>query len=115
MESGDLDFSTRIIHSEGHDKPLHAHVTPIFQTSSFVFDTPEEGRALFAGEKSGFIYSRLGNPTVQAFENLMAVAEEGKSGVAFGSGMGAVSASLFPFLKAGDSIIVGDTLYGMLS
>ncbi|KAH7824722.1 Methionine gamma-lyase 1 [Monocercomonoides exilis] len=111
-EEKQLAFETRALHCDGHGKPMHAHVWPIFQTSSFVFDSPEHGRALFAGEQQGHIYSRLGNPTVEALENTVKELEGGHASFAFGSGMGAITCSTMPFLHAGEHIIVGDTLYG---
>ncbi|KAK2964490.1 methionine gamma-lyase [Blattamonas nauphoetae] len=105
-------FESRCLHADGHDKPLQSHSQPIFQTSSFVFESPEEGRQLFAGEKKGHIYSRIGNPTVEAFEKLMTSLENGFGAIAFSSGMAAAMGCSFPFLQAGDHAIVGDTLYG---
>lgn len=107
-----MDFETQVLHSAEHDKPLNSHIMPIFQTASFYFDSTEQGGALFAGKEQGHIYSRLGNPTVEQVEHVMAVLEEGKEGIAYGSGMGAVSASLLSFLNTGDHVIAGNTLYG---
>jgi len=91
---------------------MNAHVFPIFQTSTFVFDSVQQGADLFAGKEKGYIYTRLGNPTVNQFENLIAKMEGGCGAAAFGAGMGAISSSVWPFLKAGDHVIWGDTLYG---
>ncbi|KAJ4459015.1 methionine gamma-lyase [Paratrimastix pyriformis] len=107
-----FSFETRCLHADGHNKPMNSHVWPIFQTSTFMFDSPDQGADLFAGRAEGHIYSRIANPTVQAFERIMANIEEAAGSVAFGSGMGAVSAATTPFLKAGDTILIGDTLYG---
>ncbi|KAK2962730.1 methionine gamma-lyase [Blattamonas nauphoetae] len=105
-------FATVAAHADGHDKPMHSHTWPIFQTSSFVFDSPEHGARLFAGEESGHIYSRLGNPTVEAFERVMSQLEEGDRTCAFSSGMATIMHCTMPFLKSGDDMICGDTLYG---
>lgn len=51
-----LTFQTRVLHADGHDKPLNAHTMPIFQTSTFIFDSPDQGAALFAGKATGHIY-----------------------------------------------------------
>ncbi|MCU0722819.1 MAG: PLP-dependent transferase, partial [Planctomycetes bacterium] len=67
-----LDFATRALHAEGHGKPLHAHATPICQTSTFAFESPEHGADLFAKKAQGHIYTRLGNPTTQALETVVA-------------------------------------------
>lgn len=107
-----LSFESRVLHAEGHDYPYHTHTFPIFQTSAFIFDSPEHGRALFAGEVPGHIYSRLANPTVETLEKMLANLEQGKFGLCFGSGMSATMCATMPFLKNGDSMIIGDTLYG---
>jgi methionine-gamma-lyase len=112
MESRKLGFTTRQIHAEGHIKPMLSHTCPIFQSSTFVFESPEQGASLFAGEIEGHIYTRLGNPTTEALERTLANLEGGEKAVAFASGMAAIEASLLPFLKAGDHIVSGDTLYG---
>jgi methionine-gamma-lyase len=105
-------FSTNQIHLEGHKKPFNAHSFPIFQTSTFYFDSPEHGAELFSGKGDGYIYTRLGNPTIDAVEKVVAGLEGGFGSTATSSGMSAVFASVFPFVKAGDHIVVSDTLYG---
>jgi len=105
-------FSTRQIHAEGHSKPFNAHTFPIFQTSTFYFDTPEKGAELFQGQADGYIYTRLGNPTIDTVEKVVADLEGGAGSTATSSGMAAVLASVFSFLNAGDHIVVSDTLYG---
>lgn len=86
--------------------------TPIYQTSTFTFETAEQGERRFAGEEDGFIYSRLGNPTVRALEEKMAVLEGGEEGLAFGSGMAAVSTILTALTKASDHILCSLGVYG---
>ncbi len=105
-------FTSRALHAEGHEKAANAHAMPIFQTSTFYFDTPEQGADLFAGRARGHIYTRIGNPTVEAFERVVADLEGGEGAVAFSSGMAAIFASLMSFLNAGDHVVSGDTLYG---
>jgi methionine-gamma-lyase len=112
MDKKKLGFTTRQIHGEGHGKPLNAHTRPIFQTSTFVFDSPEQGAALFAGEAEGHIYTRLANPTTEALERTLANLEGCESAVVFSSGMAAIEGALLPFVKAGDHIICGDVAYG---
>lgn len=113
----DWSFDTITVQSDGnHKRPANSHAVPIFQTSSFTFDTPDDGRKLFAGEKYGHVYSRIGNPTVEALETSLAALEvepgsEGY-GISFSSGMGAVTAVVLSLLEAGDHIIVGNVLYG---
>jgi methionine-gamma-lyase len=112
MDKKKLGFTTRQIHAEGHKKPALAHVMPIFQSSTFVFESPEMGAKLFAGEAEGHVYTRLGNPTTEALERTLANLEEGEDAIAFASGLAAVEASTLSILSAGDHIISGDTLYG---
>lgn len=96
-------------HSQGEYGPLS---TPIYQTSTFVFDSVEQGAERFAGESQGHIYSRLGNPTVDELEARMALLEQTEAAAAFGSGMGAVSAAVLGLLKQGDHLITSHRLYG---
>ncbi|KAH7826332.1 Methionine gamma-lyase 2 [Monocercomonoides exilis] len=112
MAAKQPSIETLVLHADGHDKPLKSHANPIFQTSSFVFDSPEHGRQLFAGEEKGHIYSRIGNPTIETFEKMMTVLEQGSGAVAFSSGMAAIMGCTLPHLRAGDHLIIGDTLYG---
>ncbi|CDQ18715.1 Methionine gamma-lyase [Halobacillus karajensis] len=86
--------------------------TPIFQTSTFSFGTAAEGARRFAGEEEGYIYTRLGNPTVRALEDRIAVLEGGERGLAFASGMAAVSAVLIALTKTGDHVLCSNGLYG---
>nr|WP_277585566.1 methionine gamma-lyase [Psychrobacillus antarcticus] len=85
---------------------------PLYQTSTFAFETAEQGERRFAGEEPGGIYSRLGNPTVQVLEDRMAAMELGEGALAFGSGMAAVSTILVHLTKAGDHILCTRGIYG---
>ncbi len=93
-------------------KTTGSHIQPLYQTSTFVFDSAEQGAARFAGEESGYIYSRLGNPTVRCLEEKMALLEEGEDATIYGSGMAAVSASILAFVEQGDHIVAQQCLYG---
>ncbi|WP_050613987.1 methionine gamma-lyase [Bacillus testis] len=106
-------FETAVIH-HGYDSKQHAGSlsVPLYQTSTFTFENAEQGEQRFAGEADGFIYSRLGNPTVRVLEEKMAILEGGEAALAFGSGMAAVSAVLLSLTKAGDHIICSQGLYG---
>jgi len=112
MAGGPHGFMSRALHAEGHEKSLNAHSVPIFQTSTFYFDTPDQGADLFAGRSRGHIYTRIGNPTVEAFERVVANLEGGDASVAFSSGMAAIHGTLMSRLSAGDHVLSGDTLYG---
>ncbi|MGY0693337.1 methionine gamma-lyase [Virgibacillus sp. FSP13] len=106
-------FETSVIH-EGYDAKdmLGSLTTPLFQTSTYTFDTAEQGERRFAGDEDGYIYSRLGNPTVTVLEERIAALEGGERGLAFGSGMAAVSAVLVALTKANDHIVCSSGLYG---
>ncbi|MGE8203363.1 methionine gamma-lyase [Heyndrickxia sp. NPDC080065] len=106
-------FETEVIHG-GYTSLQHegSLVPPLFQTSTFTFPTAEDGERRFAGETEGYIYSRLGNPTVKVLEERMAALEQGEMALAFGSGMAAVSATLFYLTKTGDHILCSEGIYG---
>ncbi|WP_243296670.1 methionine gamma-lyase [Bacillus litorisediminis] len=106
-------FETQAIHS-GYDslKFQGSLVPPLYQTSTFTFPTAEEGELRFAGESDGYIYSRLGNPTVKVLEDKIAALEQAEAALAFGSGMAAVSATLFYLTKTGDHILCSEGIYG---
>ena len=89
-----------------------ALITPIYQTSTFKFNTVEQGGNRFSGKEDGYIYSRLGNPSVTQAEAIIANLEQGEACAGTASGMGAISATLWSLIKAGDEIVASDTLYG---
>lgn len=106
-------LETKAIHAGRVGDPSFGSLaTPIHQTSTFVFDNVQQGANRFAGEEGGFIYSRLGNPTVLELEQRMAALENTEAAAAFGSGMGAVSATLLANLKKGDHLVASAALYG---
>lgn len=106
-------FATTAIHA-GHrrDPEFGALATPIFQTSTYCYDTVEEGGEVFAGNTPKYAYSRTANPTVATFERKIACLEGAEMAVATGSGMGAISSALIGLLHAGDHVVTADTLYG---
>ena len=113
MNERDLGFATQAIHVGALNlKPYSPLATPIFQTSTFVFDSCEQGAQRFAGEAEGYIYTRVGNPTQSVLETRLAALEKGEAALITASGMGAISAVLWTFLQAGDHVIAGGTLYG---
>lgn len=108
-----VDFETLIIHAgQEPDKAYGSLATPIYQTSTFCFETVEEGAAKFANQIPGFVYSRGGNPTTRAFELKCAAMEGGEDAVAAASGMGAVGSVMTSFLKPGDHAIFDTAVYG---
>ena len=106
-------FGTKAIHAGNvKDSQYGALTTPIFQTSTFVFDSCEQGGRRFAGAESGYIYTRLGNPTTSILEAKIAALENGEACVAAASGMGAISSALWSVAAAGKHIVADGTLYG---
>ncbi|WP_406671903.1 methionine gamma-lyase [Natronospira sp.] len=106
-------FATRAIHY-GYD-PLEeqgALTPPMHVTSTFAFDSAEQGAARFAGEEAGHFYSRISNPTVELLEKRMAALEGAEAALGFASGMGAITALMWSFLRPGDELIADTTLYG---
>jgi len=88
------------------------HSTPVYLTSSFIFDSAEEMRAAFADETNANIYSRFSNPNTTEFINKMVALENAEAGVATASGMSAVFASFMALLKNGDHLICCDAVFG---
>lgn len=113
MNKSKLHKDTLVIH-EGYDDTEHhgSLAVPLYQTSTYSFETAEQGEKRFSGEEAGNIYSRLGNPTVRILEERMAALENGAGALAFGSGMAAVSSILVHLTKAGDHIICSRGIYG---
>ena len=88
------------------------HSTPLYLTSSFVFDNAEEMRAAFADEKDANIYSRFSNPNVTEFEQKLAALEGTEDCFATSSGMSAITASFLAFLKSGDHLLACSSIFG---
>jgi O-succinylhomoserine sulfhydrylase len=88
------------------------HSVPLYLTSSFMFDDTEQGRALFADEIEGNIYSRFSNPNVTEFIQKMCSLEKAEAGVAFATGMAAVFAGFAALLSSGDHIVASRSLFG---
>lgn len=109
----DKGYDTLIIHAgQSPDPATGALATPIYQTSTFVFASAEQGAARFALEEEGYIYTRLGNPTQHVLEEKMAALENAEAALAVDSGMTAIAASLWTLCGKGDHIIAARTLYG---
>ena len=104
---------TKAIHG-GLDPQAHrgAVSVPIYQSSTFAFPSAEEGAARFAGSSPGPVYTRMGNPTVQALESCVTELEEGCGAIATATGMAAVSAVFLALLREGDHVVATHPLYG---
>jgi methionine-gamma-lyase len=106
-------IETNAIHAgKLHDAQFGALATPIYQTSTYVFENTAQGGARFAGEEQGYIYGRLGNPTVRELEQRMAALELTEDAAAMGSGMGAIAATLLALVKNGDHVVASSAIYG---
>jgi methionine-gamma-lyase len=112
MDTKNSGFNTKLVHAGQFKDQFGSAVTPIYQTSTFGFESADHGAACFSGEEDGYIYTRIGNPTIGALEDAVAELENGYRGVATGSGMGAVTAVYFAFLGAGAHIVSHNAVYG---
>ncbi len=97
---------------ETADPSTGARAVPIYQTSSFVFKSPQHAANLFALKELGNIYTRLGNPTLDVFERRVAAIEGGSAGVAVASGQAAITLALLTSTRVGDEIVSANNLYG---
>ena len=109
----DKSVASKAIHGGvTREKGYNSLSMPIYQTSTFYFDSAEKGGQLFAGEAEGYIYSRLGNPSINFVEEKVALLEGAEACAATSSGMGAISATLWSIAGAGKHIVADSTLYG---
>lgn len=116
-------FSSVAIHGGGEQDPNYAHLTPIYASSTYVFDEAEQGMRRFSGEEKGYIYSRWGNPTITEAEDKIAALESfgitdnagdqlKLKAILHASGMAAISTLMIGTLKAGDKVLTHYSLYG---
>lgn len=110
----DMRFSTGCVHGPEPFRDIDTRdvIPPIHMASTYFFNNAQQGGKLFLGEEEGYIYTRLGNPTIKLLENRIAYLEKGESAVAFSSGMAAISAVLLYLLKPGEKLIYSEPLYG---
>lgn len=107
------NIETNAIHAGRiDDKQFGSLATPLYQTSTFIFDNAQQGGDRFAGESEGYIYTRLGNPTTRQLEQRVAAMEGMEDAAATATGMAAVSAALMTNLQAGDHLISSKAVYG---
>lgn len=107
-----MKFETKAIRLQTERTQYNEHSTPLFATSSFVFDSAESMRDIFAGEESGNIYSRFSNPTVREFELKMVALEGGEDAMATASGMSAIFTCFASFLSSGDHVVMSKAVFG---
>ena len=112
MDTKNKGFETKLVHAGAYEDEFGSATVPIYQTSTFAFKNAQHGADLFAGKGKGYIYTRIGNPTINALEENITALENGYGGVATSSGMGAVNSVYFAFLKQGDHMISTSSVYG---
>lgn len=112
MKSDKLGINSRMIHGGEFENPLGSATVPIYQSSTFIFENADHGSRCFSGEDPGYIYTRIGNPTIHALETLVADLESGAQGIATSSGMAAVNTVYMALLSKGDHIVGSAAVYG---
>jgi methionine-gamma-lyase len=112
MDTKHLGINSKLIHAGYKADATGSVNTPIYQTSTFAFRNAAHGAALFAGEEDGFIYTRIGNPTIRALEDSVAELENGCGGIATSSGMGAVCTVYLALLESGAHMVSTASVYG---
>lgn len=107
-----LQFDSKCVHSGNSDYQFSPVVPPIYQTSTFKFESAEQGAALFKGEAEGYIYTRMKNPTIEAMETALAELEGGHKALGCASGMAAISTVFLSLLESGDHVVCSKSVYG---
>ena len=108
-----FDFNTLSLHSgQKLDKEYSSRAQPIYQTTSYVFESAEEASSIFNLEKDGFIYSRISNPTVSCLEERLAALEGGIGAICTSSGQAALHLAIATILNAGDHVVASNKIYG---
>ncbi len=111
-ESREYNFDTLAIHAAGQEDQNQALNSPIYMTSTFTFTDLQQAEDTFSFKRRAYVYTRGGNPTINLFEQRLATLENGVDGVAFSSGMAAISSVILSFSGAGDSVLAHRNLYG---
>ena len=112
MDTKKSGFNTKLIHGGEYVDAFGSANVPIYQSSTFAFVSADEGARCFNDESEGYIYTRIGNPTITALEKLIADLENGYDGIATSSGMAAINTIYMALLSAGDHMISTDAVYG---
>lgn len=115
MKDGERKFGLETLCAHAGQIPdgdTGARAAPIYQTASFVFDSPDHAASLFNLQTFGNVYSRISNPTTAMFEERIAAAENGRAALAAASGMAAAATAMLALLQQGDEVVAAKTLYG---
>ncbi len=112
MNAEEWGINSKLVHGGYHPDATGAVNVPIYQSSTFAFRNAAHGAALFAGKEEGYIYTRIGNPTIQALEDSVAELENGVGGIATSSGLGAISSLYMTVLEQGAHMVSTASVYG---
>ncbi len=112
MKTKEKGFNTKLVHAGAFEDNFGSATVPIYQTSTFSFRNAQHGADLFSGKEKGYIYTRIGNPTITALEDNIAELENGYGGIATSSGMGATNTIYMTFLEKGSHMISTASVYG---
>lgn len=108
-----MKLNTAVIHAEQTVDPVYgSHVSPLYQTSTFVLPNFDEAVRLNQNIDQGFVYSRFGNPSVNEFEKKIAYLEHAEQALGLASGLGAITTAIMSLVQSGDHIVFGDVIYG---
>lgn len=111
-KANNLNIETKCVHAGIGEYENGPVVPPIYQTSTFKFESADHGGALFAGKQKGYIYTRMQNPTIEAMEDAVAVLEGGYKSLGCASGMAAIHTVFASLLQAGDHVVCSKSVYG---
>lgn len=112
MQNKNLGFNSLAVHAGKGDDAMLSAVSPIYQSSTFAFEDADHGSRCFSGEVKGYIYTRIGNPTISELEEAVAKLEHGYGGIALSSGMAAVNTVYLTYLGQGKHLVAHNALYG---
>ncbi len=112
MKDDSKSIETRQVHSGTIKDQFGSVVTPIYQTSTFAFENVDDGAYKFKHKGEGYFYTRVSNPTIKDLEDAVTSLEEGYGGISTSSGMSAVNLVFWTFLRPGDHVVCGDSVYG---
>ncbi|MFH1319416.1 MAG: aminotransferase class I/II-fold pyridoxal phosphate-dependent enzyme [Bacteroidota bacterium] len=112
MNIKDLGFNSKLVHAGAYEDEFMSVSVPIYQTSTFGFKNARYGADRFSGKDKGYIYTRIGNPTIKALEDNITELENGFGGIATSSGMGAISTVYMALLGQGSHIVSTAAVYG---
>jgi O-acetylhomoserine (thiol)-lyase len=108
-----MHIETNVLHDgDAPEDRTGATVFPVYQSTAFAYESAEQIESVFAGRAPGFVYSRIGNPTLDRFERRMTALENGISSISCASGMAAISTTVLALAQAGDEIVSGNSIFG---